>query len=269
VEKNKQECLSSEALSGNVQVESPVAEKKSHLVIKRIVGIILVLMFFALMGLVAVFVGKPLISSIFGGEGNAAGTFQKIVESNPVSGRLLYIGIQILQVFIAFIPGEVVEIAGGLAFGAIEGMILSLLGVAVGSSIIFMLTKTLGMKFVQLFASPDKINELKFIRDGKNLEWIVFYAFLIPGTPKDLLTYVVGLTRMKLGSFLLISILARIPSVLSSTWGGDAIMNGEYTKAIIIFGVAILCSLIGLVLYNIFKKRNRKKEEKAADGQEK
>lgn len=256
-------------MDNNIKENSAqTAEKKRHLALKRTIGIVLVLLFFALLGLVAVFVGKPLISSIFGGEGNAASTFQKIVESNPVSGRLLYVGIQILQVFVAFIPGEVVEIAGGLAFGAIEGMLLSLLGVAIGSSIIFMLTKTLGMKFVELFVSPEKINELKFIRNGKNLEWIVFYVFLIPGTPKDLLTYVVGLTRMKLGSFLLISMLARIPSVLSSTWGGDAIMNGEYTKAVIIFGAAILCSLVGLVIYNIIKKRNHKKEEKAADGQQ-
>lgn len=242
-------------------------EKRKHLALKRTIGIVLVLLFFVLLGVVAVFVGKPLISSIFGGEGNAAGTFQKIVESNPVSGRLLYVGIQILQVFVAFIPGEVVEIAGGLAFGAIEGMLLSLIGVAVGSSIIFMLTKTLGMKFVELFVSREKINELRFIRNGKNLEWIVFYVFLIPGTPKDLLTYVVGLTRMKLGSFLLISLLARVPSVLSSTWGGDAIMNGEYTKAIIIFGVALLCSLVGVIAYNIAKKKGHKKEEKAADEQ--
>ncbi len=251
----------------SAQPETAAAEKKRHLVLKRTIGVILVLLFFAMLGVIAVFVGKPLISAIFGGEGDAAGTFQKIVDSNPVSGRLLYVGIQILQVFVAFIPGEVVEIAGGLAFGAIEGMLLSLLGVAIGSSIIFMLTKTLGMKFVELFVSREKINEMKFIRNGKNLEWLVFYVFLIPGTPKDLLTYVVGLTRMKLGTFLLISLLARIPSVLSSTWGGDAIMNGEYTKAIIIFGVAILCSLIGLVLYNIVKK-NRGKKEKAADGRE-
>lgn len=236
--------------------------ERSHLALKRTIGIILVTVFFGLMILLAVFVGKPLVESIFSGEGNAASTFQKIVDSNPVSGRLIYVGIQILQVFIAFIPGEVVEVAGGLAFGAIEGMLLSLIGVAIGSSIIFMLTKTLGMRFVELFVERERINEMKFIRNGRNLEWLVFYVFLIPGTPKDLLTYVVGLTRMKLVPFLIISLVARIPSVLSSTWGGDAIMSGEYTKAIIIFGVALGCSLIGLLLYNILKKRNEKKTDK-------
>ncbi len=233
--------------------------ERSHLALKRTIGIILVILFFALLGVLAVYVGKPLLDTIFGGEGDAAGAFQKIVDDNPLAGRLIYVGVQILQVFIAFIPGEVVEIAGGLAFGAIEGMLLSLLGVAIGSGIIFTLTKTLGMKFVELFVSREKINELRFIRDGRNLEWLVFCVFFIPGTPKDLLTYVVGLTRMKLVPFLAISLLARVPSVLSSTWGGDAIMNGQYTKAIIIFGVALVFSVVGLLLYKGIQKRNKAK----------
>lgn len=238
---------------------------RSHLALKRTIGVVLVIAFFALLALLAVFVGTPLVESIFSGEGDAASTFQKIVDDNPVSGRLIYVGIQILQVFIAFIPGEIVEIAGGLAFGAVEGMLLSLLGVAIGSSIIFMLAKTLGMRFVELFVSRERINELKFIRNGRNLEWLVFYVFFIPGTPKDLLTYVVGLTRMKLVPFLLISLLARVPSVLSSTWGGDAIMNGQYTKAIIIFGVAFAFSLIGILLYNGVKKRHGAKNTEAEE----
>jgi len=245
--------------------ETQTVQKRSHLALKRTIGVILVVFFFALLGLIAVFVGKPLVETIFGGEGDAAGTFQKIVDENPISGRLIYVGIQILQVFVAFIPGEVVEIAGGLAFGAIEGMLLSMLGVAIGSSIIFMLTKTLGMKFVELFVSRDKINDLKFIRNGRNLEWLVFYVFFIPGTPKDLLTYVIGLTRMKLVPFLLISLLARVPSVLSSTWGGDAIMGGEYTKAILIFGVALVFSVIGLLLYKGLQKRSAVKEASEAE----
>lgn len=235
--------------------------KRKHLALKRAFGIISVIIFFALMAFVTVYIGKPLIDKIFGGE-NAAEAFKSMVDDNPIKARLIYIGIQIFQVFIALIPGEVVEIAGGLAFGAIEGTGLSLLGVAIGSSIIFLLTKTLGMRFVELFVSRDRINELKFLRNGKNLEWLVFYIFFIPGTPKDLFTYVVGLTRMKLLPFLAISLIARIPSVLSSTWGGDAIISGQYTKAIIIFGTALVCSLVGLLIYNLMKKRHNKKEEK-------
>lgn len=228
--------------------------KRKHIALKRTLGIISVIVFFGLMVWVSFAIGKPLIEEVFS-EGDAASRFQQIVEGNPVAGRLIYIGIQVLQVFIALIPGEVVEVAGGLAFGALEGMCLSLLGVAIGSSVIFSLTKTLGIRFVELFVSREKINELKFIRNDNQLNSIVFTVFFIPGTPKDLLTYIVGLTRMKLPKFLLITLTARIPSVLSSTWGGDALIKGEYRKAIIIFGVALVCSVIGLIVYNVLKRR--------------
>jgi len=215
-------------------------------------------------------VGIPLLEQFFGGtevteEGTLA--FREMVDARPIGGRLIYIGIQILQVFIAFIPGEVVEVAGGVAFGPLEGLVLSLIGVVVGSSIVFMLTKTLGLRFVELFVDRKKIDDLAFIRSNNRLNSLVFLIFFIPGTPKDVLTYVVGLTRMKLHTFLLISVIARIPSILTSTWGGDALIKGDYRKAIFIFGVTAVASAIGLIVYNIVSKKwNKKKQaEKEAE----
>lgn len=266
-----------EAVQG--KSENDQTGERKHLAVKRVIGIVSVLIFCGLMVWVAFFVGRPLIDELFSdkngiGAFNSAvlglrpvgctiplndgsGMFTRLVAENPVSGRLIYVGIQILQVFIALIPGEVVEIAGGVAFGALEGMALSLFGVAIGSSIIFLLTKTLGMRFVTLFVDKNKINELKFIRTDKRLDFLVFIVYFIPGTPKDLMTYVVALTRMRLPAFLLISLVARIPSVLSSTWGGDAIISGQYLKAGIIFGAALLLSVVGILVYSRVKKSKK------------
>lgn len=235
-------------------------EERSHLALKRTIGIISLVLFVALFAWITIAIGKPLITSMFEGE-NGGEAFAKMVDEKPIAGRLIYIGVQILQVFIAFIPGEAVEIAGGLAFGAWEGLGLSLLGVAIGSSIIFMLSKTLGMKFVRLFVSDDKINNLAIIRNDTRLNSLVFLIFFLPGTPKDALTYVVGLTRMKLHTFLLISLVARIPSVLTSTWGGDKIMQGEYVGAIIIFAITGILGAAGMLIYRSISKKNEKSEE--------
>ena len=62
---------------------------------------------------------------------------------------------------------------------------------------------------------------------------LTFVLMTIPGTPKDLLTYFVGLTDMKLGTFLLISLVGRLPSVLSSTVGGhllDQLLGRRFYK---------------------------------------
>lgn len=243
--------------------------ERSHLALKRTIGIISLVLFVALFAWITIAIGKPLITSMFEGE-NGAETFAKMVDEKPIAGRLIYIGVQILQVFIAFIPGEAVEIAGGLAFGAWEGLLLSLIGVAIGSSIIFMLSKTLGMKFVRLFVSDERINDLAIIRSDTRLNALVFLIFFLPGTPKDALTYVVGLTRMKLHTFLIISLVARIPSVLTSTWGGDKIMQGEYIGAIIIFAITGILGAAGMLIYRrISKKKENGEDEKAAETEEK
>ncbi len=238
-------------------------DTRSHLALKRTIGIFSFVIFIGVLLAVTYVIGMPLIEAIFAGE-NGGEVFMDMVERRPIMGRLIYVGIQILQVFIAFIPGEAVEIAGGLAFGAWEGLALSLLGVAIGSSIIFCLSKTLGVKFVELFVSEERLNDLAIIRSDTRLNALVFLIFFIPGTPKDAMTYLVGTTRMKLHTFLLISLAARIPSVLTSTWGGDKIMSGDYMQAIIIFAVTGLLGAAGMLVYRAISKKQEAQE--AADG---
>ena len=90
---------------------------------------------------------------------------------------------------------------------------------------------------------------------------LVFILFLFPGTPKDLLTYVVGLTPMKLISFLLITTLARIPSVVSSTVTGSLTQKGNYTAAIITYGVTLVLTVICVLWYRRISKQEKREKE--------
>ena len=88
---------------------------------------------------------------------------------------------------------------------------------------------------------------------------LFFLLFFIPGTPKDLFTYFAGLTDIKLSTFLAISLVARIPSVLSSTFGGHMLGEGKYTGAILLYGITGLVSVLGMLLYRqILRKKNEK-----------
>ena len=146
----------------------------------------------------------------------------------------MFLGLQCLQVIVAMIPGEILEVGAGYAFGAVEGTLLCMGGVAIASAMIFLLTKRLGVKLVETFISREKIDELRFINSEKKLKRLIFILFFIPGTPKDLFTYFAGLTRIKLSEFLVISLIARIPSVVSSTIGGHIIGQENYLSAIIL-----------------------------------
>ncbi len=172
-------------------------------------------------------------------------------------GHFILFGLQCLQVVVAFIPGEIIELGAGYAFGAVEGTLICLGGVALSSSLIFLLVKKWGAPMVELFIPREKIQQLRFINTSTKLKRLVFLMFLIPGTPKDVLTYFVGLTDMQLHQFLIISLIARIPSVVSSTISGQMLGDKDYITAGIVYAITGALSLFGYYLYSrIVKKRS-------------
>ena len=183
------------------------------------------------------------------------------IQSFGAAGWLVFLALQILQVFVALIPGELLESVAGFAFGPVVGTLLCFAGVAIASALVFLLTRRFGIKLVELFVAREKINQLRFLNTEKKRDMLIFLVFFIPGTPKDLLTYFVGLTEIKLGKFLAISLVARIPSVVSSTFGGHLLGEGRYTGAIVLYAATALVSALGMLGYNAWlkKKEARKK----------
>ena len=177
------------------------------------------------------------------------------IRSFGAAGWLVFLGLQFLQVFIALIPGELLESAAGFVFGPVAGTLLCYMGVALASALVFMLTRRFGVRLVEVFVSHEKINQLRFLNTEKKRVFLIFLLFFIPGTPKDLLTYFVGLTDMRLGTFLAVSLIARIPSVLSSTFGGHLLGEGRYGGAVGLYAAMALVSFIGLWGYNAWVKK--------------
>lgn len=186
--------------------------------------------------------------------------FKEYINGFGWKGYLVALGIQMLQVVVALIPGEVVEIGAGCAFGWLGGALICLAGVAIASATVFLLTKRIGVRMVELFMDPAKIDSLKFLNSEKKLKRTVFLLFFIPGTPKDLITYFVGLTRITLSEFMVISLIARIPSVLSSTLVGHYVIEENYLTSILIFVATAIVSLIGIFIYNKIINRKRGNE---------
>lgn len=207
-------------------------------------------------GLIALFAGKPLIDFVSNRD-----SFTAWLSENALFGRLSFIGIRTLQTVITILPAEAVEIAAGYGFGAVEGMVLCIVGSAVGSAIIFWFTRLFGVRLAEAFVSREKINSLGFIHSAKRRDLLFFIIFLIPGTPKDTLSYLVGLTPMRLSTFLVLSSIARIPSIISSTLGGYAIGEQQYLAAVIIFAVTALLSVAGVWLYRCIARREREAQE--------
>lgn len=178
------------------------------------------------------------------------------IEGLGIWGPLAYLALIVLQIVVAVIPGEPFEILGGYAFGTLWGTVLYLIASAAGGMLVFLFVRRWGLRFARIFFSEKKLASLRFLHRSARRDLLFLLLFLIPGTPKDILCYVAGLTDMKWQRWLLICSVGRLPSVITSTVGGDAIGGRDYRFALIVFAVTAVISLIGLVVYRVICKRH-------------
>ena len=174
---------------------------------------------------------------------------KRLVAGYGIIAPLIFIGLQILQVVVFIIPGEVPQIAGGYLFGTWYGILYSLIGIAVGSTINFLLARWLGIPFVKLVLKEEQMEKIKGLATSSRSQIIVFIIFLIPGLPiKDIMSYIVGLSPMKLYVFLIVSMLGRLPGIIGSALMGSAAASENWTLLIIVFAVATALFLTGYFL---------------------
>lgn len=183
--------------------------------------------------------------------------FRDFVEEHYVLGVVIMLFMFIIQVILALIPGGLLEVACGYAFGSVAGGIIAVAGIMTGSALTLLFVRKFGRKFAELFYSKEKLDSISILKDKKKRNILVFLVFLIPGTPKDLLTYVVGLTDMSIPMYLLLTGIARTPAILISTIGGDALGLENYWHGLLFLGGLALISLIGVLIYKkLHKKEN-------------
>ena len=207
-------------------------------------------LFLLLSGLVFWFAGKPMVRFVTEPE-----QFRLWVEERGWWGRLAFVGMVLLQVLVAVIPGEPLEIAAGYAFGFLEGTLLCLVGMTIGGALVFGFVRRFGVRALEVFFSREKIENIKFLQNNRRVYLIVIAAFLLPGTPKDLLSYAAGLTKIRFRHWLWITSLCRLPSLVTSTLGGNALGTERWVQAALIFAATVVVSLLGLWVYRRYVER--------------
>lgn len=198
----------------------------------------------ALMIAVSIFIAVPMIHLA---EDPAA--FKAWVESFGVCGRAVFIGLLMLQVIVAFIPGGPFELAAGYAFGTWEGFLLCMIAFLMGSAVIFVLVRKLGMKFVELFISKKEIKELEFLKNPRKTRALAFILMVIPGSPKDALNYVAGLTNLKLLEWLTIVFIGRIPALAATVISGAAAGEKNFLLSVAVLILTAAVSGLGVLYY--------------------
>ena len=179
------------------------------------------------------------------------------VSDHAFVSRLAMLGINIVQVLLAFLPGEPVELASGYAFGFWEGTALCLVASGLATSMIYWATRCWGWKLVGLFFDRSLFDHFSWLKSAKRLELIMFIVFLIPGTPKDFLTYFAGLTNMRFLPVVLIATFGRIPSIVTSTIAASAVGSGNWPLVACTLVASALLLAVGGLMYRRLRSRTR------------
>ncbi len=190
------------------------------------------------------------------------------IDQNYVLGFIVMVLLCALQVVIALVPGELLEIAAGYAFGYWVGTLVCIIGIMIGSIIAIVLSRKFGRILVESLYPREKIDALPILNDPKKRNVMTFLLFLIPGTPKDFFTYVIGMTEMSIPAYIALTMFSRLPSIIMSTMGGSALGNNSLKAAAIIFIIAGIVSCIGYFIYHKIQERQKAKLIKLQKTQE-
>ena len=197
----------------------------------------------------------PVVKNLSTPKGQVA--FKEKISNSGVLGFLMLFGLQFAQIFLFIIPGEPIEILAGICYGPIWGTIFVMISAAIITLFIYLLVHKFGRKFIYDFCGEEKIKKIenaKVFKNPKTISFIIFILFFIPGTPKDLFTYIAALLPIKPLNFIIISTIARFPSIISSTLAGDNLLAGNWQMSLIIYGATFLIVGIAILIMRKFDK---------------
>jgi uncharacterized membrane protein YdjX (TVP38/TMEM64 family) len=150
-------------------------------------------------------------------------------------GPLVFILLEAAQVLTIFWPVPL-EIAGGFLFGLPLGLFYSTVGLTLGAVLAFLLGRWLERTYLRQLVNPAKLQRFRQLmkREGALAAFIIF---LVPGVPKDFVSYILGFTSLSLKFFVVAVTLFRLPSTFLLNLQGAEAAKGHYWLSVGLIGL--------------------------------
>jgi len=181
-------------------------------------------------------------------------------------GAAVFVLLQAVQVILAPIPGEVTQFAGGFIYGTLPGTIFSVLGILMGSMVVFGLGRWIGLPLLKVVIPEKSFQKFAFLLNHPKTEIVILILFLIPGSPKDVLTYIAGLTPVKPVHFFVAAMVARFPGILLSSYIGAHVEAKAYGPVIVASVIALGFFVVGVLMQDrmvgMIKRRRKDTTER-------
>lgn len=221
------------------------SNRKPALTRERVLGILIMVAAIAVITVLCWILVRPMLALVRKPE-----DLRAYINSRGLPGILLFMAAVVLQVFAAVIPGGPFEIAAGYAFGVLPGSLICDVAMTFGSLMVFLLSRRFGMRFVELFFSKEKIASVRFLHTDDKLDYILFLLFLVPGTPKDIISYLVGLTDLSWKRWLFIVAVGRFPCIVLSALSGSALGARRFGIFLVLMLVTAGLTALGTWIYH-------------------
>lgn len=223
------------------------SEVRKRRATSRIKLLFVILKFTLLLGVV---IGIPIYIYLFNKElidmFKSLDSVNTYLEHYKTASVFVYIGLQALQILVSIIPGQPLNFAAGYAYGFWFGYLFSIIGATIGTILAFYLAKFLGRDALHLMFGEEKIAKFIHKLNSKRGFIVVFVLYLIPGVPKDLLSYAAGVSEMKLKVFLIISLVGRSPAMMFSIMTGSMFNDKSYIGIGIVSLIAVIFCFWGI-----------------------
>jgi uncharacterized membrane protein YdjX (TVP38/TMEM64 family) len=151
-------------------------------------------------------------------------TIQEYISGFGIWAPIAFAALQILQVIISPIPGNITTLAGGLLFGFGNGFLISYVSIFAGSLIAFGLARAFGKPLVVRLVGERVTHKYMDVLSSRQ-KVVLIFMFLLPFFPDDALCLIAGLSGISWGFFIVILLLTRPAGILFSALVGSGIVS--------------------------------------------
>lgn len=178
-----------------------------------------------------------------------------LVRSAGILAPLSFIVLQVVQIILAPIPGQVTGLIGGFIFGW-WGILWSVIGSTLGYLIIFLIAKKFGRPLAEKIIKKETLEKFNFL-SSKSAAFVIFLIFLIPGLPDDLVGYIAGMSGISIRKLIAMVFVAHIPNIVVTNYIGMGFGSDNLLPIIILSIVVVVLFIIAIYnrerLIKIFK----------------
>jgi uncharacterized membrane protein YdjX (TVP38/TMEM64 family) len=178
-----------------------------------------------------------------------------MLKETGVLGPVLLSIIQLLQVVIAVIPGDIFIVIAGKVYGFLGGFSINILSTLVASFVAFMIARQAGREVIDRLVPAKVLDRWMGVVEERGFAFFVI-SFLVPIFPADVMNFVAGLGEISPKKFLMACILGRVPKIMFGTMiGSSAIV---FSPAVwLILGCAIACGAVAFLIWRKTNLQNR------------